>query len=107
MATLSTHVLDTARGRPAADVAVTLERDGVPVGRGVTDGDGRIREFSGAGRLERGSYRLMFAVGEYFAARNVESLYSVIPVEFTVREDGHYHIPLLLAPHGYSTYRGS
>jgi len=108
--TLSTHVLDTALGMPASGVAVRLERDGQVLTSAVTDSDGRVRALqpaTGAG-LTPGSYRLVFSVGKYFAARNTESLYSDITVEFMVKPGAeHYHIPLLLSPFGYSTYRGS
>jgi 5-hydroxyisourate hydrolase len=105
MATLSTHVLDTARGRPAQGVPVSLEREGRTVDRGVTDQDGRVRELGG--RLEPGTWRLLFAVDDYLARQQYDGFYSTIAIQFTVRDDGHYHIPLLLSPYGYSTYRGS
>ena len=104
--TVTTHVLDTARGRPAAGIAVLLERvagDGWEhVGRGTTDADGRARELgaSGAGR-----YRLIFDTGAYLGDT---AFYPQVTVEFRVGEgDDHYHVPLLLNPFGYSTYRGS
>jgi 5-hydroxyisourate hydrolase len=109
VSSLSTHVLDTALGKPAAGVAVTLERasDGQRLGEGVTDADGRVRDFSGAVGLAEGEYRLRFAVGDYFAATRRESFYSEILIAFRVGGDEHYHVPLLLSPFGYSTYRGS
>jgi 5-hydroxyisourate hydrolase len=107
-ATISTHVLDAALGRPAGGVAVTLERraaDGewATVARGATDGDGRLRFAAEAGH---GPWRLTFGTGEYFAARGVESFYPEVTVTFTVAA-GHYHVPLLLSAFAYSTYRGS
>lgn len=108
MATLSTHVLDTSIGQPAPGVPVTLEREGTPLGHGITDADGRIREFGAAGTaLPAGQYRLVFAVEEYFARRQVEAFYQAIAVQFTLRGEAHYHVPLLLSPFGYATYRGS
>jgi len=109
VSSLSTHVLDTALGKPAAGVAVTLERasDGQRLGEGVTDADGRVRDFSGAAGLADGEYCLRFAVGDYFAATRRESFYSEILIAFRVGGDEHYHVPLLLSPFGYSTYRGS
>lgn len=110
---ISTHILDTARGRPAAGVAVTLERlDGdraTVVGRGVTDADGRVRSLVPEGAaLAAGDHRLRFEVGAYFAALGVEAFYPRVEVAFTVRAPHeHHHVPLLLAPFGYSTYRGS
>ena len=113
MSSLSTHVLDTSLGRPAAGVAVTLERldggDGPTLaGFGRTDADGRLRDFPPAGQmLARGDYRLRFDTAAYFADSGRESFYPGVTVDFRVTEEGHYHVPLLLSPYGYSTYRGS
>ncbi len=108
MSTLSSHVLDTALGKPASGIPVTLASGTQVLGHGVTDADGRIREFAGLGSLEAGTYRLTFAVADYFRAAGRSSLYATIAVEFHIAEGGdHYHIPLLLSPYGYSTYRGS
>lgn len=114
MSTITTHVLDTALGQPATDVAVALERVGpeglsILVGAGATDGDGRVRDLLAPGEtLDPGVYRLRFAVAAYFERHNRESFYPVVVVEFTVAgADAHYHVPLLLSPYGYSTYRGS
>ncbi len=113
MTSISTHVLDTALGRPAAGVEVKLERLGRDgewrvAGRGTTDADGRVAELlpaeAGAGP---GTYRLTFATGEYFEAGGRTGFYPRVTVEITVREATHYHVPLLLSPFGYSTYRGS
>ncbi|MEM1245663.1 MAG: hydroxyisourate hydrolase [Acidobacteriota bacterium] len=110
MSHLTTHILDTARGRPAANVSVLLEHQGdrwIEVARGTTDGDGRVGEL-GPERLASGIYRLTFAVGDYFAARKEECFYPEVQVTFRVDEkEAHYHVPLLLNPFGYSTYRGS
>ena len=104
--TISTHVLDTALGAPAAGVAVSLARDGAEVGRGVTNADGRVASFGG--ELRAGSYRLTFDVGPYFASTRRNSFYASISVDFVVAAvPQHYHVPLLLSPYGYSTYRGS
>lgn len=113
MSTITTHVLDTARGRPAAGIAVLLERRSregwEELGRGVTDSDGRCGSLLDPGRLPlEGIHRLCFAAGDYFAANGVASFYDRITIEFVVSaEGGHYHVPLLLSPFGYSTYRGS
>ena len=105
MSTLSTHVLDTALGKPAAGIRVTLERSNAEtVGTGVTDSDGRVRDFP---PLRTGEYRLRFAVAEYFATIRRDTFYSDIVIAFRVANDEHYHVPLLLSPFGYSTYRGS
>ena len=108
MGTLSTHVLDTSLGRPAAGIGVVLEHvDGTAIGDGVTDGDGRVASL-GPQRLAAGDYRLRFASGAYFAARDTAAFYPEVVVVFTIADGGqHYHVPVLLNPFGYSTYRGS
>ncbi len=107
--TVSSHVLDTSRGRPAAGVAVRLERSGrdswEPIADSVTDSDGRVARL-GDGPLTPGLFRLVFGTGQYYARRDVDSFYPEVVVSFLV-DDGHYHVPLLLSPFGYSTYRGS
>ena len=114
MSAITTHVLDTARGCPAEGVPVTLEvqlAEGgwTPVGKGLTDRDGRLKELLPQGYvINEGIYRLTFDTGTYFAAQGVQSFYLSVVVVFTVRDAGqHYHVPLLLSPYGYSTYRGS
>jgi 5-hydroxyisourate hydrolase len=104
--TLSTHVLDASRGKPAAGVAVRLTAaDGRELATAVTDDDGRVREL---GALAAGDYRLAFATGEYFAATGQQGFYPEVVVTFTVTDPGqHHHVPLLLSPYAYSTYRGS
>ena len=112
MSTITTHVLDVARGRPARDIPVVLERVGVPqsapLARATTDADGRVKAFTPTPSLPPGSYRLTFEVGAYFVAAGIEAFYPRVVVEFDVRDASqHYHVPLLLSPFGYSTYRGS
>jgi 5-hydroxyisourate hydrolase len=109
MSTLSTHVLDTSLGKPASGVRVTLERDHTLLGSGETDDDGRVRDLLAHGsELAAGDYTLTFAVGHYFAAAKRDTFYSEIVVNFRIADGtGHYHIPLLVSPFGYSTYRGS
>ena len=114
MSTISTHVLDTASGRPAAGVRVSLDRVGgpdgdAPLGAGETDADGRLRTLLPAGApLAAGTYRLRFDVGEYLARAGRDAFYPEVVVCFRVGPaDEHYHVPLLLSPFGYSTYRGS
>ena len=108
--TVSTHVLDASVGRPASGVAVMLsflDSSGawVAVESAETDGDGRHR-FGAA--TPPGSYRLVFGTGGYFAGRGVAAFYPEVTITFTVSEaPGHYHVPLLLSPFAYSTYRGS
>lgn len=107
---LTTHVLDAVTGRPAAGVAVRLSRvtDDVvtEVATGVTDADGRIGEL-GPERLEPGTYRVSFATGEYFRAQGRATFYPAVHIDVTVADDDHYHVPCLLSPFAYSTYRGS
>ena len=114
MSGITTHVLDVSNGRPAADIRVMLDRrnaDGEwePVGSRKTDADGRARELIAEGEpLTSGLYRLTFEVGLYFTGRNVESFYQEVTIAFRVTDqEQHYHVPLLLSPFGYSTYRGS
>jgi 5-hydroxyisourate hydrolase len=97
---ITTHVLDTAHGRPATGVPVRLERDGETLADLATDDDGRARL---AERAEAGRYRLTFDTGAYQAG-----FYPEVSVVFEVTEPGaHHHVPLLLSPYGYTTYRGS
>jgi len=106
MSTLSTHVLDTALGRPAAGVRVTLlNSHGAAIGSAVTDGEGRARDFTGT--LLSGSYRLRFDVAAYFRESDRECFYDEVVVSIRIDGAGHYHVPLLLSPFGYTTYRGS
>ena len=113
MSGITTHVLDTARGRPAAGVPVTLEAKGEGgwrvLGRGATDGDGRLRDLLPPDfPLGAGEYRLTFDAGAYLAGAGAEGFYTEVTVSFVVRDPAaHYHVPLLLSPYGYSTYRGS
>jgi 5-hydroxyisourate hydrolase len=107
MASLSTHVLDTSLGRPAAGIRVALESaSGVDVGEGVTDADGRIATF-GIEKLGAGDYRFRFDTGAYFTSLGTTAFYPEVVVTFAVEGDEHFHVPLLLSPYGYSTYRGS
>jgi 5-hydroxyisourate hydrolase len=113
MSGITTHVLDIARGRPAAGVPVTLESKGeggwTLVGRGATDADGRLRDLAPPGFVPGGGeYRLTFDAGAYFAAAGVDGFYTEVVVAFVVRDAAaHHHVPLLLSPYGYTTYRGS
>jgi 5-hydroxyisourate hydrolase len=112
MTGISTHVLDTAGGRPARGVRVVLERASTEgiwnlAGEGVTDSNGRIAQLLAADEpLQPGSYRLTFFTGDYFEGQ--EHFYPKVALEFLVRDAStHYHVPLLLSPYGYTTYRGS
>lgn len=106
---ITTHVLDTARGRPAAGVPVVLERaerlTWVEVGRGATDDDGRCKTLTPEGALRAGTWRLRFDTGAYLGAG---AFFPEVQIAFVVQDPAqHFHVPLLLSPYGYSTYRGS
>lgn len=106
---ITTHVLDTATGRPAGDIPVVLERrlgDGPwqQVGHGVTDDDGRLRTLLPDGPAPHGVYRLRFTTAAHLGE---DAFFPAVQIEFVVRDDRHHHVPLLLSPFGYSTYRGS
>ncbi len=114
MGRLTTHVLDTASGQPATGVRVVLRRDGDPavVAEGLTNSDGRMDKplLEGAA-FQPGRYELTFHVGDHFRkqglALSAPAFLDVIPLRFGIAEDAHYHVPLLVSPYGYSTYRGS
>lgn len=111
--TITTHVLDLNRGQPAASVRVTLERRAETGGWKVlgateTDADGRIATWPGVpAALPAGSYRLRFATEAYFAGHGLDSFFSDVAIAFAVTDTRRHHVPLLLSPYGYSTYRGS
>jgi 5-hydroxyisourate hydrolase len=114
MSRLTTHVLDTSRGKPASGIAVIIERaqganSWQEVARGVTNSDGRVSEFAPPiPSLEVSVYRIRFSTGAYFAALGLRAFYPVVEVSFQIDDPSqHYHVPLLLSPFGYSTYRGS
>ena len=101
---VTTHVLDAALGRPAEGMRVRLERaDGTVVATAVTDSGGRVVDL---GEPEPGEHRLVFATGPWFAAAGRETFYPEVVVTVTL-DGGHFHLPLLLSPYAYSTYRGS
>ena len=103
MSMVTTHVLDTARGRPAAGVPVSLRRDGAVLAEGVTDGDGRVGDL-GPERVGPGTYQLVFDVAAYAGAG---AFFPEVTITFAVADQRHHHVPLLLSPYSYSTYRGS
>ncbi len=111
---ITTHVLDTTLGKPAAGVPVTLEFEAAPgswnlLGKGNTDIDGRLRDLLPADiALAAGTYRLTFETDAYFTRMGTEGFYPHVPILFRLsKPEQHYHVPLLLNPYGYSTYRGS
>jgi 5-hydroxyisourate hydrolase len=109
MSRITTHVLDTVLGKPAAGIALRLERrEGetwVTAANGVTDKDGRSGEL--ATDAASGTYRLIFSTGPYFAGSGRHSLYPEICITFACATEAHYHLPLLLSDNSYTTYRGS
>jgi 5-hydroxyisourate hydrolase len=114
MGRLTTHVLDTATGKPAAGVRVVLRRDGdaAVVAEAATNADGRLdKPLLDGGAFKAGRYELAFHVGDYFRGQGVElaepAFLDIVPLRFAIAEDAHYHVPLLISPYGYSTYRGS
>jgi len=115
MGRITTHVLDTAAGRPAAGLKVVLTRlDGTPeaVAVAVTNADGRVdRPLLDGAAFATGRYEIMFHVGDYFRRSGVTlpdpPFLDLVPIRFGVTEDTHYHVPLLVSPYAYSTYRGS
>jgi 5-hydroxyisourate hydrolase len=106
---LSTHVLDTALGRPAAGIELTLlDETGRTLSTARTDEDGRVKGWTGVDALAPGRYRLRFAVGAWLADAGRDGFYDDVEIAFRATEPGaHYHVPLLVSPFGYSTYRGS
>jgi len=109
---ITTHVLDTSIGRPGSAIAVELERveQGVwhLVGGGVTDHDGRLRTLTPEGPVPSGTYRIRFQTGAYFAAQGTQGFFPVVEIQFSIVDGAqHYHVPLLLSPYSFSTYRGS
>ncbi len=112
MSPITTHVLDTRLGKPAVDVKATLAMkagdDWREIGRGVTNDDGRITDLLPPGSLRIGLYRVCFDTGPYFQSTGITGFYPEVSISFEVADDAdHYHVPLLLSPFGYSTYRGS
>ncbi len=112
MSQITTHVLDTAIGMPAAGIRITLAQlsdDGwQTIGKGVTNSDGRLPGLCPEGPLPAGTYRMHFATTEYLQSLSSPVFYPYAEVVFCIDGSGqHYHIPLLLSPFGYSTYRGS
>ncbi|HXM66258.1 MAG TPA: hydroxyisourate hydrolase [Candidatus Acidoferrum sp.] len=114
MKRISTHILDLVRGKPATGVAVRLEKQNAPgdwqlLISAQTDQDGRCEQLVPAGaNLSAGIYRLVFDTGSYYAGQQIDALHPLVEVTFYIREhEVKLHIPLLLSPNGYTTYRGS
>jgi 5-hydroxyisourate hydrolase len=113
MSAVTTHILDISTGFPARGVSVMLEHQAAEnweiIGIGATDADGRLRDLLASDAdLQAGNYRLTFDTETYFANQQIDGFYPQVSITFTVRDAAqHYHVPLLLSPFGYSTYRGS
>ena len=113
MSQVTTHILDTSIGKPASDVAVILQKAGkknewITIGMGLTDADGRIKDLLSTDRiLEPGVYHLIFDTKTYYSRQGKPGFYPSVTIEFELADSSHYHVPLLLNPFGYSTYRGS
>jgi 5-hydroxyisourate hydrolase/2-oxo-4-hydroxy-4-carboxy-5-ureidoimidazoline decarboxylase len=106
---LTTHVLDTSVGKPGKDITIQLKNaNGDIISQGVTNADGRIFDLLPSEKyLTPGNYKMVFDTGSYFKANNTKGFYPEVEIQFTVFDDSHYHVPLLINPYGYSTYRGS
>jgi hydroxyisourate hydrolase len=112
MSQLTTHILDTSLGKPAQNVSVILEQKQASlwnkIAEDVTNLDGRISNLLAADKiLDKGIYRLIFDTQSYFKKQNIKTFYPSVTIEFEITDATHYHVPLLLNPFGYSTYRGS
>lgn len=113
MSPITTHVLDTSQGKPADGVAIVLEQQDDAghwqrIGEGTTNEDGRLTDLISPGSLTAGCFRMTFFTGDYHARQGIAGFYPTVTVDFQVTAaDRHYHVPLLLSPFGYSTYRGS
>ncbi len=112
MSQITTHILDTAKGKPAAGVPVTLAQQTITgwqaLAQGITNADGRIMDLLFKDTvLATGEYRLIFETEVYFTLQHIATFYPTVEIRFYVRDAAHYHVPLLLSPFGYTTYRGS
>ena len=112
MSQITTHILDTTKGKPAVDVTIALfqqaEDNWSEIARGVTNSDGRIADLLPKEmQLELGVYKIKFFTKEYFAQDGTANFYPFVEIVFDVASNEHYHVPLLLNPFGYATYRGS
>ncbi len=113
MSTITTHILDTSIGKPAANISLKLAQktaDGFwhTLAEGITNADGRVADLLSKDTvLPAGIYKMTFYTEGYFVAQNCSCFYPVVDIQFCIYDNTHYHIPLLLSPFGYSTYRGS
>lgn len=112
MGQITTHVLDTSLGKPAQGIQIKLQEPAgnswKTIAEGITNTDGRVSDLLKADEiLARGTYKLVFHVADYFKTQGIKSFYPLVEITFETTDRGHYHVPLLLNPFGYSTYRGS
>jgi 5-hydroxyisourate hydrolase/2-oxo-4-hydroxy-4-carboxy-5-ureidoimidazoline decarboxylase len=112
MSQITTHVLDTSAGKPGDDLSIMLQQlhthGYATIAQGITNKDGRIVDLLPPDKkLELGTYKLVFETGIYYSAKSIKTLYPLVEIQFMISDDSHYHIPLLISPFGYSTYRGS
>lgn len=112
MSQITTHILDTTKGKPAEGVRISLYRgendEWTELSSGITNSDGRIKDLLKTNEpLQRGIYKLRFETKDYFDRQQVATFYPYVEIIFDITTDEHYHVPLLLNPFGYSTYRGS
>ena len=113
MSQVTTHVLDTSSGKPAEGIQVLLEKPGpkgkwLAFSKGITNKDGRVADLVKKDKsLKPGNYRLTFDTASYFNKKNTKCFYPLVQIVFEIKDDSHYHVPLLLSPFGFSTYRGS
>lgn len=112
MSQLTTHILDTTRGKPAAGITIILYRgendEWTEIARGITNADGRLPDLlKNQEKLVHCIHKLRFETKDYFDANHVQTFYPYVEIVFDINSDEHYHVPLLLNPFGYSTYRGS
>ena len=112
MSQVTTHVLDTSAGKPGKNISVRLMQDvnneWKSIAHGITNADGRVADLLPEEKnLSAGTYKIVFDTGNYYAALNIKTFYPAVEISFTIFDDSHYHVPLLISPFGYSTYRGS
>ena len=111
MSTITTHILDTTKGKPAAGISIILyklDNAFTEIARGTTNSDGRIPDLLPKDKtLAKGIYKMRFEVKPYFEKDSITTFYPFVEITFEINSNGHYHVPLLLNPFGYSTYRGS
>ena len=112
MSQVTTHVLDTSTGKPGRDISIRLMSKVIDkwetIAQGITNNDGRVTDLLPKGKtIAAGDYKLVFETGSYYAEKNIKTFYPVVEIQFTISDDSHYHVPLLINPFGYSTYRGS